>query len=462
MVDQTKLNDPELAPSPRPPVSQSPRLLSSILFTFGTRLLMIANSVIAGVVVARWLGVESVGQLAVINVTVTTIVQVAALGLPSSNTFFIARDTKHFRAAAVNSLFFALLIGSVLAVLLSATAELRPEWFSSISTSLIRIAAISIPFQLLTLIGLNIFLAVGKIREFNFLDLLGQSFVLINAVVVVLVLHRHLPSLVRLNTVTSILVALLVIGFLVIAGKSSAESKWRADLPLLGQMLSYGIRFHISILAGALIFRADLLVVNLFRGPAETGVYSVASQVGMMLMLLPGVIATLLFPRVTAEQDVRGETTCQVTRHATFVMFVCCLAAVPLSLLLPVVYGRDFSDATIQLWILLPGVYLVGLQSVLVQHFNALGLPRIIPTYWIVTLIVNIILVFTLVPRFGARGAAIASTLSYSLIFALVTLRFLQTSGRSFRDIFFLRTDELRQLFQFGGGAGLLTRGVSK
>jgi O-antigen/teichoic acid export membrane protein len=423
---------------------------------------MIANSVLAGVVVARWLGVESVGRLAVINVTVTTIVQVASFGLPSSNTYFIARDNQHFRAAAVNSLLFSILIGSLLGVLLSITAELRPTWFSSISPALIRVAAISIPFQLLTLIGLNIFLAVGRLREFNSLDLLGQSFVLINAVVIVFLLQRGLPELVTLNTATSVLVALLVTGFLAVAGKKLAESRWRTDLQLLVQMLSYGIRFHISILAGALIFRADLLVVNLFRGAAEAGVYSVASQVGMMLMLLPGVIATLLFPRVTAEQDARGETTCKVTRHATFVMLVCCLVAVPLSLLLPVVYGRDFADATVQLWILLPGVYLVGLQSVLVQHFNALGLPRIIPTYWIVTLIANIILVFALVPRFGARGAAIASTLSYSLIFALVTIRFLQTSGRSFGDIFFLRTDELRQLFQLGGGAGLLTRGVSK
>jgi O-antigen/teichoic acid export membrane protein len=305
-------------------------------------------------------------------------------------------------------------------------------------------------------------LAVGRIREFNTLDLLGQSFVLINAAVTVLLLRRGLPQLVTLNTATSILVALLVAGILLVAGKRIAESKWRPDLPLLGQMLSYGIRFHISILVGALIFRADLLVVNLFRGSAEAGVYSVASQVGMMLMLLPGVIATLLFPRVTAEQDSRGETTCRVTRHATFVMFLCCLSAAPLSLLLPLVYGRDFADATVQLWILLPGVYLVGVESVLVQHFNALGLPRIIPTYWVVTLIINIVLVFTLVPRYGARGAAVASTLSYSLIFALVTIRFLQTSGQTLGDIFVLRPDELRQLFQLRTGTGLLTRGVSR
>ncbi|PWT90226.1 MAG: hypothetical protein C5B55_10060 [Blastocatellia bacterium] len=450
-----------VSPLTRLPVTSS-RFSAHVAFTFGTRLLMIANSVVAGVVVARWLGVESVGELAVINVSVTTIAQVASLGLPSSNTYFIARDNQHFRSAALNSFLFATIIGSVLAVLLSLVAQVWPTAFPSISPSLIRVAAISIPFQLLTLIGLNIFLAIGRIREFNSFDLLGQSFVLINALVILLVFHRGLPTLVSMNTITSVFVALLVIVFLLFSGRRLADSKWRTDAHLFRRMLSYGIRFHISILCGALIFRADLLVVNHFRGPADAGVYSVASQVGMMLMLLPGVIATLLFPRVTAEQDIRGETTCEVTRHATFVMLLCCLAAVPLGLLLPVVYGPAFTDASVQLWILLPGVYLVGLQSVLVQHFNALGLPRAIPAFWIVTLVINIALVFALVPKFGARGAAVASTISYTLIFGLVTIRFLQTSGRSAADVFLIRAHEFRRLLDLRGSTGVVTRGVTR
>src|SRR5688500_19824371 len=128
----------------------------------------------------------------------------------------------------------------------------------------------------------------------------------------------------------------------------------------------------------------------------------------MLLMLWPGVIATLLFPRVTAEQDQHGETTSLVTRYTTFVTFFCCLAAVPFSFLLPLFYGAEFTDASRLLLILLPGVYLVGLESVLVQHFNALGLPRAIPVYWVVALALNLILVFSLVPRFGAHGAAVA------------------------------------------------------
>jgi O-antigen/teichoic acid export membrane protein len=117
-------------------------------------------------------------------------------------------------------------------------------------------------------------------------------------------------------------------------------------------------------------------------------------------------------------------------------MFLCCVAAVPLSLLLPVLYGAAFSQSTLLLLILLPGVYLIGLESVLVQHFNALGLPRAIPIYWVVTLVLNLILVFTLVPRYGAVGAAIASTISYAVIFGLVTLHFHTSTGRSFSEVF--------------------------
>jgi O-antigen/teichoic acid export membrane protein len=245
-----------------------------------------------------------------------------------------------------------------------------------------------------------------------------------------------LDALVKLNTITTILVSLVVVVLLVVGGKQVVDSKWRADAALLRRMITYGLKFHISVLAGAIIFRADLLVVNHFRGPSEAGVYSVATQFGMLLMLLPGVIATLLFPRVTAEQDPRGETTWFVTRQTALIMLVCCVVAIPGSFLLPLFYGSAFADATFLLLILLPGVYLVGLESVMVQHFSALGLPRTIPLYWVITLVVNLALVFALVPRFGARGAAIASTVSYALIFSLVALQFRASTAASFAEGF--------------------------
>ncbi len=411
-------------------------LWKQIAWTFATRVVMIINSLAAGIIVAHWLGAEGVGQLAVINVAVATLVQLGSFGLPSSTSYFILQDQARFRAAALNSLMVALGVGLILALGLRVVASSRPEWFGLNSAGLMHIAAISIPFQMITLIGLNILLAVGKVRQFNILDLVSQSFVFINAVCVWLVVKGDLGTLVWWNTATSVLVSIAIALLLVISAKSLIQSKWRADIALLRRMITYGLKFHISILAGAIIIRADLLVVNHFRGAAEAGVYSVASQFALMLMLLPGVIATLLFPRITSEQDARGETTCLVTRYTAILMFISCLAAVPLSLLLPFIYGAAFYDATGLLWILLPGVYLIGLESVLVQHFNALGLPRAIPLYWVITLALNLILVFALVPRFGAHGAAIASTISYAAIFGFVALHFHSSTGRSFIEVF--------------------------
>ena len=141
------------------------RFTSQIAWTFATRLLMIFNSVAAGIIVARWLGTDGVGQLAVINVAVATIVQLGSFGLPSSNTYFIAQDQSHFRAAAINSLIFALAIGSLLALGLSVIATLRPDWLGVSSPDVVQLAAVSIPFHLLGLIGLNILLALGQFRE---------------------------------------------------------------------------------------------------------------------------------------------------------------------------------------------------------------------------------------------------------------------------------------------------------
>lgn len=442
------------SPAPHRPVSPPPRdpvsarsFSTNVAWTVGARLLMTLNSVLAGIIVARWLGAEGLGQLAVINVSVATIVQLASLGLPSANTFFIAQDSRHLGPAAINSLMFAVTIGGLLALGLTGLAVWQSDWFGFLPPRLIGIAAVSIPFQLLTLIGLNIFLALGRIERFNLLDLAGQAFVLINALVALVLLHAGLWVLVSLNTAASVLMGLLIVVLVATYGARLKDRlPWHLDLSLLRRMMRYGIKFHIAILASALIFRADLLVVNHFRGPAEAGVYSVASQFGMMLMLLPGVIATLLFPRVTAEQDARGETTCVVTRHVALLMVFVCLAAVPLSLLLPTLYGAGFTDLSIQILILLPGVYLVGVQSVLVQHFNALGLPSAIPTFWVATLVMNVILLLFLVPPLGARGAATASTISYATIFALNLVYFRITTGNSLSSVLLPRGREVHQL----------------
>lgn len=426
------------------------RFSTHVAWTFGTRILMLASGVGASVIVARWLGAEGLGALAVLNVTVAVALQLGSAGLPSANTYFIARDKSSVAAVCANALTFALIAGALLALIVIAASRFYPSLFGNIPVGLVTIAAASIPFQLITLLGLNVFLGLHRIGRFNTLDAAAQSVLLINALVALVIFGGGLRLLVSLNTAASVLVALLIVLMIARLLKEVSDRRFRVDTGLFKRMARYGIKFHIAAVAGLLIIRADLLLVNHFRRASEAGVYAVATQVATMLLVLPGVIGTLIFPRIaSAATDAQGEYAVRATRHTAFIMLIVCILAVPATFLLPLIYGPAFADVPVQMLLLLPGVYLLGLEAVLVQHFNSTGLPVAIPIFWLLTLTVNVTLNLIFVPTFGARAAAVISSISYAMMFALVAFYFRLTTGQRFSAMMFLRGAEFRRILSF-------------
>src|SRR5437660_10475112 len=116
-------------------------------------------------------------------------------------------------------------------------------------------------------------------------------------------------------------------------------------------MLFFVGKFYVSVFASFVIFRADLLIVNRFRGAQAAGVYAIAAQFSFLLIMLRGVIASLLFPRVASRQDETAAYAVEVARHTSFIMIITCIAAAASSFLLPIVCGAPFRAAAIQLLI---------------------------------------------------------------------------------------------------------------
>ena len=422
-------------------------LVSGVAITFTTRLVIVVCTLGASIIVARWLGPAGTGTLAVLNVTAALALQLGSAGIPSATTYFVAKDRSALAAAWTNGLLFMIAVGVVIALAVMSIAYVRPAVFNGVTPRLLAIIAFSIPFQLVTLLGLNLLLAIDRIRLMNSLDALSSFLILINAVAVLVLWRSNLTTLVWCNMAATAGVSLLMIWF--VQRVSRREAPAAAPAPsglLLKQMLVYGLKFYISIFASFIIFRADLLIVNRFRGADDAGVYAIASQFTFLLIMLPGVIASLLFPRVAARQDETAAYAVDVTRHTSFVMLIVCLAAAAAAFALPFVYGARFGDATIQLLIMLPGVFFISLESVLVQHFTGTGLPAIIPAFWVMTMLVNVGLNLAFVPRWGARAAAVNSTVSYALIFVLVTAYFCRKTGHNPFIVFAPRAVEFRNL----------------
>lgn len=412
---------------------------------------MAANSVLSGIIVARWLGAEGLGALAALNVAVNTAMQISNLGVATANTYFIAQDHQRATTAAVNSLYFVGLSGSAFALGLWLCAVWQPAILAHLPAKLVAIALAALPFQLATLLGLNLFLALGRVAVFNALDLLNQSFVIINALLALVILRGDLWTLITMNAAAGAGVGLLTIGLLYrfLARQTKAtRGPARADFAQLRETLRYGLKGHVLWVATLLVWRVDVLFVAHWRGAAEAGVYAVATQFTLFLLLLPNAVSHLMLARVAATQATADELTCRAARHTTALMLLVCAASVPLSYALPLLYGPAFAEVPRLVWLLLPGVFFMSLQAVLVQYFVGTGLPPLIPALWVVTLMLNVTLNCWFVPQWGGRGAALVSTLTYTFICLAVALRFRQQTGRNWREMLMLTRADAQSLLK--------------
>ena len=415
------------------------------------RVLMAANSVVSGIIVARWLGAEGLGALAVLNVALNTDMQIGNLGVSTANTYFIAQDNKLAATAAVNSGIFALLSGGALALGLWLCAAWQPGLLAHLPGKLVAIAVIALPFQLATLLGINLFLVLGRLREFNALDLLNQSFVIINAVLALVLLRGDLWTLISFNAAAGVGVGLFTCGLLYryLSGeREETRGRWRIDLARLRETLRYALKGHILWVATLLVWRVDVLLVAHWRGAAEAGVYAVATQFTLFLLLLPNAVSHLMLARLAATQENAAAFTCQAARHTAALMLLVCMGSVPLSYALPLLYGPAFAEVPRLVWLLLPGVFFMALQAVLVQYFVGTGLPRKIPALWVLTLVLNVGLNCWLVPNRGASGAALVSTVTYTFICLAVWLCFRRKTGRKLRETFVLEMKEWLNLIR--------------
>lgn len=418
----------------------SQRFSFGVALTLGARILMAGNSVLSGIIIARLLGAESLGVFVVLSVTVSTVIQVGTFGLHIANTYFTARERENLVPAALNGTVFAIISGLICALVVWLFA---PSFLPGVPRELAAIGLLSVPFQLVTIIITNLFLAQGEVKRFNYLDFLNQSFVLINAVIALVILNSGLWTLVPLNTAANAAVAILTgVLFYRFLRSRTEKINWRFDSGLLRRTLRFGIKGHILWVATFLVYRLDLLFVNYFRGSAEASVYAVATQCTLFLLLLPHAVSHILQNRVAATQDEGGEFTCRAARFTSVLLLAACILTVPGAMLLAKIYGRAFADLPFLIWLLLPGVFFVGVQAVLAQYFVGTGLPWKLPTFWVAIVVLNITLNLFAIPVYGSRGAAVVSTACYLIVFFIVFAFFKLRTGHSLREVFVLRRSD--------------------
>lgn len=191
-------------------------------------------------------------------------------------------------------------------------------------------------------------------------------------------------------------------------------------------------------LVSLLNYKVDIFLVERFLGLSATGVYSIAVMVAELLWLVSSSVTTAAYARIGTPD---AAAAVRVTLRAVHASVLLLLALSPLlwlagALLVPALLGPAYAEALPALAVLLPGVALFGAASGLSAWFtNHAGRPAVPAMLAGGSLLANVLISLWLIPRLGALGAALATTLSYSGAVLVGAGWFVRASGTPVRAL---------------------------
>src|SRR4029077_12618118 len=185
------------------------------------------------------------------------------------------------------------------------------------------------------------------------------------------------------------------------------------SLDVFRQSIRIGMNAYMVLFFSFLVLRIDLLMVKHMLGATQAGYYSISQVLSENTMMFPVVVGQLLLPKLSATKE-RGEKL-RVANKAVLVTAALMFPAVLIgawvaSPIISVAFGRQFLPAVSPFVWLMPGIYFLGIEIVMVQLLNSEGFPPIIAAAWVVDTIVNIGLNLWAIPRYGITGASIVSS----------------------------------------------------
>jgi O-antigen/teichoic acid export membrane protein len=184
------------------------------------------------------------------------------------------------------------------------------------------------------------------------------------------------------------------------------------------------LKYSLTALAANVIFFLVYRIDNLFvkASPvctdADLGNYIQVSKLGQMMLIVPQIIASVVFPRTASgiERERLSNSITLIARlFSQLFLFVFIAIAFLGSYIFIYVFGSTFDKMQLPMLIIIPGIFSLSVLALLSAFFSGVGKLKINVNGAILALVVMIIGDFLFVPHFGIIAAAIVSTVSYTV-----------------------------------------------
>ncbi len=380
-----------------------------------TRLLAVGLVLLITAFTAR-LGTETQGAFALF-----TSVEGVLLALLSGFGIALARRISHHGEQPRELLGAVVLCCMAIGVLAGGVLWAVSVWGPA-AYSMLWLLALAAPVLLLAPNLAGVWLGEGRMAPMAAVSLAPPLLTLLGLAGLLLVQAASLPQVLAAWVVAKVVVGAGVIVILWRGGRLAAPGfgALRAELPFIATI-------GLTNLIGLLNYRVGLFVIERLLGLSATGVYSIAVVVAELLWFVSGSLTQAVYGRIgTPDRGRAAATTVRVVHLSLAALLVVAPLLWALAgVVIPFVLGPAYAASAPLLGWLLPGVLVFGGASALSAYFtNHAGRPQVPAQVAALSLALNALLSWTLVPRMGMAGAALTASLSYGTAVLVLALRF--------------------------------------
>jgi O-antigen/teichoic acid export membrane protein len=388
-------------------------MVHQVLWSLVVRLLMIVAGFISSIITARFFGPEGRGVFFYWSTLAAFAIQFGNLGLHSSNTYLLTKGRAQFSVLSANSLWISIIGGVVIGGFLSSSLLLIDGGMGN-KLLLLWPVLLMIPSGLYFLLGTNLLVADGRIDEYNGFELanryLGLAAILFSAWC-----WRSPEASLGIISAASVMICLPLYHRLKVLGGVG-----RGSFIILREGFGYAIRAYLACLLAFAVFRLNAIFIGQYTDKSTLGTWSIAAQLLDVILVIPTTIALVLLPRIMRSEQPYHLMKAQLRLVIITLVFVCAVIAWLGHNFIMLVYGDRFAGAYAMLLWGLPGIFALGLTSVISQYLAVAGIPLGLVFIWMIGLVVELVLSLWLIPSRGGIGAMMSLSGSYVVILGMV------------------------------------------
>jgi O-antigen/teichoic acid export membrane protein len=373
---------------------------------------MVTSGIVTSVITARYLGPEKNGLIASLLVYPGLFMSVGSLGVQQSTAYFIGKNlyTEEQIKRAVTQIwlftsFFAFIICYFL---------IRDFSNSGDNLLYVILVLIPIPFALFNTYNSGLFLGKNQIKTFNQINWIPSFITLLFCVALIILYPLGISGYLIAQIGGPVFISIV----LIFKNKFIKSFSLDFDWEIIKKMLNLGMVYALALLVINLNYRFDVIMLDKMSSQYELGIYSKGANIIQFLWQIPMLLSTIVFARSAVSKDnlAFSHKVAQLLRISFIAIGAFSVLMMIFSKLIIVgLFGIAFEGSVTVLQYLIPGVVLLTIFKVMNMDLAGKGMPSVSLKAMVPGLIINVIANRLLIPKHGANGAAIASTISYTI-----------------------------------------------